>query len=29
LKAKIDAWREEMRSKAKIARAEKMDTTEG
>ncbi|KUJ12075.1 uncharacterized protein LY89DRAFT_786216 [Mollisia scopiformis] len=29
LKAKIDAWRAEMRQKAKAARAEKMDTTEG
>jgi ubiquitin conjugation factor E4 B len=29
LKAKINAWREEMRWKAKTARDEKMDTTEG
>lgn len=29
LKARIDAWRAEMRQKAKAARAEKMDTTEG
>lgn len=29
LKARIDAWRAEMRLKAKAARAENMDTTEG
>ncbi|KAF8862296.1 hypothetical protein BDZ45DRAFT_616996 [Acephala macrosclerotiorum] len=29
LKARIDAWRAEMRQKAKASRAEKMDTTEG
>jgi len=28
-KAQIDAWREEMRLKAKRARANKMDTTDG
>jgi ubiquitin conjugation factor E4 B len=29
LKAKINAWRDDMRSKAKTSREEKMDTTEG